>query len=191
MKSNVYEEESGTTFTHRPRGAGESSSFDTEEMMKRVQAAGAPGPEHKALNAFQGNWKAQVTCWMQPGEAPNVSHATSRVSWILGGRFLEEEFHGEMMGKPFTGRLLLGFDNTRKKFKSVWVDDFNTAMHISEGTGENDNKVITLEGRADCAGTGQMDMAMKHVFRVLSPNEHVLEMFNDGRKTMEIKYTRQ
>jgi hypothetical protein len=32
---------------------------------------------------------------------------------------------------------------------------------------------------------------MRQVFRVLSPDKHVLKMFNDGKKTMEITYTRQ
>jgi len=28
------------------------------------------------------------------------------------------------------------------------------------------------------------------IFRVISPDKHVLEMFNDGEKAMEITYTR-
>jgi hypothetical protein len=71
------------------------------------------------------------------------------------------------------------------------MDDMNTAMYRSEGRGESGNKVITLEGRADCPGTGQKDVPMKQVFRVLGPDKHVLEMFNGGNKSMEITYTRQ
>ena len=195
MKTDVYEEKVGTTKSNAQRGGekyGDSQAgFDKEEMMKKMQVAGTPGAAHKALDAFAGNWKAEVKCFMNPEGPANVTHATSKAKWILGGRFLEEEFHGEMMGKPFTGRCLLGYDNTKQKFKSVWVDDVNTAMTTSEGKGENGNKVITLEGKMDCPGTGQKDIAMKQVFRVLSPDKHVLEMSHDGRKTMEITYTRQ
>jgi len=95
------------------------------------------------------------------------------------------------MGKPFTGRCLLGFDNTKQKFKCVWVDDMNTAIFTSEGRGENNNKVITLEGKSDCAATGRKDMPVKQVFRALSRDKHTLEMYNDGNKSMEITYTRQ
>jgi len=195
MKKDVYEGEAGTTTTHRPRGAGDSRSskqgLDKEEMMKKMQAAGTPGAEHKALDAFEGEWKAEVKCWMEPGGTPNVSQATSKARWIFGRRFLEEEFHGEMMGKPFTGRCLLGFDNTKQKFNRVWIDDLNTAIYTSEGRGENGNKIITLEGKASCAATGQKDVPMKQIFRVISQDKHILEMFNDGQKTMEITYTRQ
>ena len=161
------------------------------EMMKIMEAMGTPGPAHKALEHFVGNWKAEVKCWMEPGAAPNVSHATTKAKWILNGHFLEEEFHGEMMGKPFTGRSLMGYDNFKQTFNTVWVSDMQTSMFTSEGKGDNGNKVITLEGMASCAATGRKDMPMKTVFRVLSQDKHVFEMFNDGVRSMEITYTRQ
>jgi hypothetical protein len=71
------------------------------------------------------------------------------------------------------------------------VDDFSTAITTSEGKGENGNKVITLEGQMDCAATGEKDVPIKHVLRLISQDKHVLEMFRDGKKTMEITYTRQ
>jgi len=194
MKKEVYDEGAGTTTRHT-RGQGDAHSRgpapDKEEMMKRMQAAGAPGPGHQALEAFVGNWKAEVTCWMEPDGPPNKSQGTSKTQWIFGKRFLEEEFHGEMMGKSFTGCCLLGFDNTKQKFNCVWIDDMSTGMFTSEGRGENGNKVITLEGKASCAATGQTDVPMKQIFRVISPDKHILEMYNDGRKSMEITYTRQ
>ncbi|MGD0816312.1 MAG: DUF1579 domain-containing protein [Verrucomicrobiota bacterium] len=195
MKTNVYDDVAASTATSRPRGAEKSGStdqdFDQEEIMKKLQAAGTPGAAHKALDAFAGNWKAEVKCWMEQDAQPIVTHGMARTGWILGGRFLEEEFRGEMMGQPFTGRCLLGFDNTQQKFKSVWVDDKNTAMVTSEGTADSGYKVITLEGRSDCPATGQKNISMKQVFRVHNPDEIVLEMFHDGAKRMEITYTRQ
>jgi len=159
--------------------------------MKRVQVAGTPGLAHEALAAFEGNWKAEVKCWTEPGSEPNVSQGTSKAHWIFGRRFLEEEFHGEMMGKPFIGRSLLGFDNTKQRFNCVWIDDMSTSIFTSEGKGENANKVITLEGKASCAATGRKDVPMKQIFRVISSDKHILEMFNDGQKSMEITYSRQ
>ena len=193
MKNGVYETE--TTETGRQQGATRSGTskpgLDKEEMMKKMQAAGTPGPGHNALEALEGNWKAEVQCWMEPGGAAKTSRATAKAKWIFGGRFLEEEFHGEMMGRPFTGRCLLGFDNTKQRYKSIWIDEFSTAIQTSEGKGENGNTVITLEGKADCAATGRRDVPTKQVYRVLSHDKHVLEMFHDGEKTMEITYTRQ
>src|SRR5436190_3107654 len=173
----------------------DKSGAEKQEMMKKMQAAGTPGPAHKALEAFVGNWKAEVKCWHEPGGAPQVSQGTAKTSWILAGHFLEEEFHGEMMGQPFTGRSLLGYDNTKQKFNSVWMSDMQTSIFTSEGRGESGNKVITLEGKADCAATGRKDVPMKQVFRVISPDKHTFEMFDvskgENARTMEITYTRQ
>ena len=132
---------------------------------------------------------------MEPGGQPDVSQATAKISWTMKGRFLEEDFQGEMMGKPFRGRTITGFDNTKQTFNSVWVSDMQTAMFKTEGKGENGNKVITLEGKASCAATGRKDVPMKLVLRVISPDKHTFEMFDGSKgenaKTMEITYTRQ
>jgi len=162
--------------------------------MQKVEAAGTPGPAHKALDALVGDWKAEVKCWMEPGGSPAVSQGRANAGWTLKGRFLEEEFHGEMMGKPFSGKTLLGFDNTKQTFNSVWMSDTQTSMFTSEGRGDNGNKVITLEGKATCAATGRKEIPMKTVLRVISPDKHVLEMYDGSKgnaKTMEITYTRQ
>jgi hypothetical protein len=203
MKHDLQEVEdthSTSTTTGRRRSEDNSGSWktggaDQEEIRRKVEAAAKPGPAHKALDALVGDWKAEVKCWMEPGGSPEVSQATAKTRWTLGGHFLEEEFHGEMMGKPFTGRSLLGYDNTKQTYNSVWVSDVQTSMFTCEGKGESGNKVITLEGKANCPATGRKDIPMKTVFRVISPDKHIFEMFDGSRgenaKTMEITYTRQ
>lgn len=194
MKHEVEEIGPGAT---RERTGGKSagiSEADKQEMQKRMEAAGAPGPAHKALDALAGNWKAEVKCWMEPDGPPNISQGTATAKWTLNGRFLEEEFHGDMMGKPFTGRSLMGYDNIKQTFNTVWVSDMQTSMFCSEGKGDSGNKVITLEGKSSCAATGRKDITIKTVFRIISPDKHVFEMFDSSKanaKTMEITYTRK
>ena len=190
MKTDVYEE--------KPKAQSQSKSNykgsgDKEEIMKKVEAAGTPGPAHKALQALVGDWKAEVKCWMDPAGQPEVTSGTAKADFTFNGRFLEEEFHGKMMGRPFTGKTLLGFDNVKQTFNSVWISDNQTAMFVSEGRGDSGNKVITLKGKTNCPATGRKDIPMKTVLRVISPDQHVLEMFDGSQgnaKTMEITYTR-
>ena len=195
MKHDV-DDAGSTAVLDRPKDkAPQKSGADKEAMMKKMEAAGTPGPSHKALDAFVGDWKAEVKSWCEPGGPPHVSQGTAKSSWALSGRYVEGEFHGEMMGKQFTGRSLLGYDNTKQKFNSVWVSDIQTSMFTSEGKGENGNKVITLEGKADCPATGRKDVPMKQVFRVLGPDKYTFEMFDGSKgdkvRTMEITYTRK
>ena len=194
MKQDVYDQGTAAT-ANRPRGTTTTGSgkpnLSKEEIMQKVQEAGRPGPSHKALEDFVGNWSAEVKCWMDPAAEPNVSKGSAKVQWAFDGRFLEEEFRGDMMGQPFTGRLLLGYDNTKQKFVSSWVDSLHTSISRSEGRGEGGNKVITLEGKMDCPATGQRDIPVKDVIKVQSHDRHTFEMYNNGQKTMEIVYTRQ
>jgi hypothetical protein len=190
MKEDVY----GTAVADRPRqnkSPGQPSEAEQQEMMRKMEEAGRPGPGHKALEPLVGNWNAEVKCWHDPAGQATVSRGRAQVKWTLNGRFLEEEFQGEMMGKPFRGCSLMGFDNTKQTFNTVWVSDMQTAMFCSEGRGESGNKVITLEGKANCPATGRKDVVMKTVFRLLSQDKHIFEMYDGNNKTMEITYTRQ
>jgi len=192
MKTDVYEEKPRTQSDYK--SGSSNQEFDQAEIMKKVEAAGTPGPAHKALQALVGDWKAEVKCWMDPAGSPEITQGTAKAKLAFNGRFLEEEFHGQMMGKPFTGKTLLGFDNTKQTFNSVWLSDTQTSIFTSEGKGDNGYKVITLEGKANCPATGRRDIPMKTVLRVLNPDKHVFEMFDGSKanaKTMEITYSRQ
>ena len=189
-----YEVQDGTaaTATDRRRTEEKFGGQDKEEMMKKMEAAGTPGPAHKALDALVGNWKAEVKCWQEPGGQPNVSQGSAQTKWILNGRFLEEEFRGEMMGKPFTGKSLMGYDNTKQTFSTVWVSDMGTSTFYSGGKSDSGYKTITLEGKATCAATGEKDVPMKTVFRFISPDKHIFEMYDkQNAKIMEITYTKK
>jgi hypothetical protein len=164
------------------------------EMMKKAEISGTPGAAHKALEPLVGNWNAEVKCWMDPAAEPMVTKGTAKATWILDGRFVQEEFSGEFMGKPFKGISLTGYDNTKQKYNNVWIDDMHTALFTSEGAAESGNKVFTLEGKMDCPMTGEKDVTMKQVIRVVSRDKHVLEMYDSRKpdvKSMEITYTRK
>lgn len=191
MSTATYEQKT----KDRPQSGHAKPDADQEEMMKKMAAAGAPGPAHKALEALVGHWKAEVKCWMDKGGSPEVTQATAEVKPLFNGRFIEEEFHGQMMGKLFTGRLILGFDNTKQTYNSVWFSDMGTSIFISEGKTESGNKVISLEGKSSCPASGRTDIPMKSVYRLSSPSQHVFEMYDGSKgeyvKSMEIVYTRQ
>jgi hypothetical protein len=165
------------------------------EMMKKVEAAGAPGEPHKTLEPLIGEWTAEVKSWMAPGAPPVETKGTAKSEWAMNGRFVREEFHGEMMGKPFNGMSLTGYDNLKKRYNSLWVDDMSTAIFTSEGSSEGGAKVITFNSKMDCPITGEKDMPVKQVLRIISRDKHVFEMHDprkgENSKTMEITYTRK
>jgi len=167
----------------------------TEEMMKKMEAAGTPGTAHKALEPLVGAWNAEVKMWMAPDAPPTITKATAQSTWAMNGRFVQQEFNGEFLGKPFRGLSFTGYDNTKKQYNSVWIDDMNTAMHTFEGKADDGGKVVTLEGKYDCPLTGEKDKVSKEVYRIISRDKHIFEMHDPSKgpnsKTMEITYTRK
>ena len=166
-----------------------------QEMMKKAEAACTPGVAHEALEPLVGDWNVEVKTWMAPDAPPAVSRGTAKSTWVLKGRFVQQEFNGEFMGQPFHGLSFTGFDNVRQKYRSVWIDDMSTTMVVSEGDADGDGKVITLGGTYACAMTGEKDKATTQTYRILSPDKHTFEMHDPARgensKVMEITYIRR
>lgn len=175
--------------------AAAGADMDPAAMMKKMAAAGQPGAGHKALEPLVGEWNAEVKSYMSPTGEPMVTKGTSKAEWFMNGRFVREEFSGEMMGKPFRGVSVTGYDNLKGKYNTAWIDDMSTSIHTSLGTVSEDGKVITFEGRMDCPMTEEKDMPVRQVLRILSPDKHVFEMHDPRKgadsKTMEITYTRK
>jgi hypothetical protein len=179
-------------------GAGISqtkpSQQDQQKAMEAVmQKAMAVTENHALLTHFVGKWTGVATTWQMPGAQPMKSAATSEMTSILGGRFIMERFMGSMMNMPFEGLRVAGYDNMQKKFVTFWIDNNSTAFFLFSGTYDAAKKTFTdLSKWSDGMG-GMMDVRM--VTRVVSPDEHIQEMYmtmpgGKEYKGMEIDYKR-
>src|SRR5687767_590622 len=93
-----------------------------------AQEATKPGPEHERLKQLEGTW--DVT--MKFGEDETKGQVVYRMQ--LGGLWLVADFEGEFApGQKFTGKGLDGYDATKKKYVSVWVDSMSGSPIVSEG----------------------------------------------------------
>jgi len=160
------------------------------EMMKAMM----PGPHHEHLKKFAGTWHLQ-TKMMVPGAPPTESKATSRAELILGGRYIREELSGSVMGMPFEGFGLTGYDNQKEVYQSVWVDNMSTTMMVMTGTCDESGKVFTYQTEYTDPMTGQL-ARMRGVLTFVNDQKYVYAMYQVGAdgedtKTMEIVYTRQ
>ncbi len=118
---------------------------EMQQMMAEYEKLAQPGPEHKWLMDEAGNWTAAVKWWMEPGKPPMESQGGAEVRSVLGGRFVQEHFTGTMMGKPFEGFGLVGYDNLKKKFVMTWADSMGTGIVYAEGTGDQKQRTFTGE----------------------------------------------
>jgi hypothetical protein len=168
-----------------------------EEMMKRWQESMTPGAPHKMLEQSVGTWDAEVKMWMKgPTGEPMISKGTSEQKMILGGRYLQQDFTGEMMGQQFIGVGLTGYDNFKKKYVSFWIDNMSTGMSTMDGVLDKDGKSCTMWGKMDDPSTGQKDKKVKYVTRFVDKDTQVFETydvtsFGDKKPIMVITYTRK
>ncbi|HRI38987.1 MAG TPA: DUF1579 domain-containing protein [Nitrospira sp.] len=167
---------------------------DPLAMMELWKQAAMPGEPHKLFATLVGSWTTTTKEWMEPGKPPMESTGTAESKMMMEGRFLHQEFHGQMMGQPFTGMSIDAYDNIRKKYITVWVDTRGTSVFIMEGTASVDGKIITLRGSHAEPGGGTM--THRAIWTIIDADHQLVEMYSSHHgqketKLMEITYTRK
>ena len=152
--TSVKEESKKETLTSAP--------LDSATMMKNWETYMTPSDAHKIMAAWNGNWNGDVTMWQAPDAPAQTSKSTTVNKMILGGRYQEAIHTGNMMGMPFEGRSMMGYDNAKKVFTNTWVDNMGTGTMIMEGPWDETSKTITLTGTGVDPTTGK-DMAEKEI----------------------------
>lgn len=169
-------------------------STDKAAMMEIYQKLGTPGEPHELLARMAGSWKTRTRSWMAPGTPPIDSEGSSEQKMILDGRFLYQEFTGDMMGAPFVGIGISGFDNHKQKFVSTWMDSMATGIFVFEGNADKDGRSIIQRCSTDDPIRGPI--TWQSVTRLVDDNTHQFEMYiidqnGHEEKMMEISYIRR
>ncbi|HLM53814.1 MAG TPA: DUF1579 domain-containing protein [Pseudoxanthomonas sp.] len=176
------------------REPGSQAPFDEQAMMAAYQKAGAPGPEHARLAKMAGSYDLVVRSWQAPGAPPTTETGTTVRRMSLGGRVMVEETSARMMGQPFSGVGMHGYDNVSGKHWATWNDSMSTGVMLSEGTCDAQgactytgswNDPIT-KGKVTARMTSRWTGADTEVFEMHGPGPDGKEM-----KMMEITYTRR
>lgn len=173
-----------------PCFAQEQSAAQMEMMEKLSQ----PSENHELLKEFVGTWTADVKMWMDPNAPPVVSKGQASFKLIFEGRFLYGDFLGEFMGMPFKGINIMGYDNAKKEFFSIWLDNSTTGLLSSTGTYDRGTKKYHFRAEMFDPVSGQT-MEMREEAYFASKDEYISVTYakpKDGKefKNMEMKYTR-
>ncbi len=130
--------------TPAPAPTAVERTYTPEEEMAAWMAVASPGPEHARMAAESGDWSVAATAWMSPGAPPEKSVGTARMKMILDGRYQVMEYDSTMMGQPFRGMGVTGYDNFTKRYVGSWCDSMGTMMMLSEGGYDAAGKVLTM-----------------------------------------------
>ncbi len=111
---------------------------------------------------------------------------------MLGGRVMVEKVTSEMMGQPFEGFGMMGFDNVGGKYWGTWNDNMTTGVMSSTGTCRNSK--CEFRSTAYDPVTGKLMTARMTSEHAADREVHAMYSAGpDGKefKTMELVYTRR
>jgi hypothetical protein len=165
-----------------------------DQEMEVYKKLGTPGAPHKLLASMAGTWTARTKSWMGPDTPAMEWMGSSEQKMLLGGRYLQQEFSGEMMGSPYSGIGFTGYDNHTKKYVSTWMDSMSTGIMVFEGTAGADGRTITQTARFDDPVRGPVQW--RSVTKMVDDKTMLFEMYITGKsgkeeKMMEITYARK
>lgn len=167
-----------------------------QDMMKKAEAAATPGAPHKMLADLAGQWTTTTKMWMSPNGKPEESTGKSTLKTILGGRWLQQDFKSQVMGKPFEGMGLTGYDNVTGKYETMWFDTMSTGVMKGSGVYEAGSKTLKDSGSYSCPMT-RKERNYRAEMKIIDKNNFVYSSYGTALdetgpeyKTMEITYKR-
>lgn len=162
-------------------------------------ALGTPGPHHEHLKEWEGAWKLSMKFDTGEGGEWQESEMSSKGEVIMDGRYLLEKVSGEFemapgQKVPFEGLSIMGYDNFKKEYFSIWLDSMSTACFIERGQMTGDDELTLIGDNLD-AHSGKI-VKTKSVVTIIDEDTRKLEMFmpdssGEHTKSMEITYTRK
>ena len=167
---------------------------EQKAMMEAMQAAGTPGETHATLAKMAGDYDLVIRSWHEPGGEPTTETGKATRTMVLGGRVMVEDVTSSMMGQPFTGHGMHGYDNVSGKHWSTWNDSMSTGLMVSEGDCDAQgactftgtwNDPLT-KGKVTARMTTKWTDAKTQVFEMYAPGPDGAEF-----RMMDITYTRK
>jgi len=135
-----------------------------------------PGPEHEILKRDVGVWDATIEM-AAPGMPPTTMIGVE-TSTLMAGRWLVTEWESDMMGQPFEGHGITGWDPAKGAYVGVWADSMNTELSYSEST--FDPETNTLTGWMEMPDPMGGKTRAKTVEEWPDENSRVIKIYPDG-----------
>ncbi|MEJ2085740.1 MAG: DUF1579 domain-containing protein [Acidobacteriota bacterium] len=143
-RAQLSEEEPEQSATEAPSTESESEAPDLDEL----ESFSIPGEPHELLATTVGSWDVTIRIWSDPdpeAEPASETEGTAVGRWILGERFVETLYEGEVLGRPFEGLKIEGFEKAIEKYVSTWRDNLGTYTLVFKGECEESCRERTMD----------------------------------------------
>lgn len=153
-----------------------------------------PSSVHTLLSQYTGDFKMEIT--MNTGEdlKPSVVIVDSENKMLLGDRFLEMSQKGIMMGMVYEAKMILGFNNTDKKFALTTMTNMGTGTLSMFGDWDASSNSATLFGEVTNP-VSKNSIQVKQIVSYIDKDTILIESFDKEvdsleKKTIEYKLIR-
>lgn len=85
--------------------------IDQQAMMEVWKKLATPGEPHKLFASLAGSWTTTAREWMEPGKPPTESTGTAEMKMLLDGRFLYQEYNGQITREKPAHTLAVMYDS--------------------------------------------------------------------------------
>lgn len=159
---------------------------DSATVAKAWADYATPSKGHEMLAKDSGTWDAELTFWSPDNPQEMKSTATVTYKMIMGGRYQEGTYSGDMFGMPFEGKGMVAYDNATEEFVSTWIDNMGTGMMVTKGKYDEATKTSTFYGEMVDPVTKKAKK-IKEVITYIDDNNQKMEMFDVSEDGKEFK----
>jgi uncharacterized protein DUF1579 len=140
-------------------------AIDDLRFAVATEQVGAQTPttsaEHAELMKLTGDYDRTVKFVGQTGAMAAPSSGTCTISVVLGGRFLMEESHDVVFGKPVDGLRIYGYNDATKQYEMARMYTMSNAITMMTGTSSEGGKTIDYAGDSGSGGMGSAALHAK------------------------------
>lgn len=166
-----------------------------KRIVENMQERSKPSEKENIhiLTSLAGDWFYTITVWAASDDAAKRYKATGKIKneMVLGDRFLsgtfidDRNFGGHQVAVK--GQSLIGYDNDKKSFTSVWVDSLSTGMMIGKGNYDAKEKVLNETGRFTDPLDGT-EKTFRSELKLTDAENHKRTIFITDKAGKESKY---
>ncbi len=132
---------------------------ETAQMGGQGAAPGPSDAEHASLAKLAGEYDRVIKFVGQTGANAAPSSGTSKFSVVLGGRFILEESHDTVFGRPVGGLRIYGYNDATKQYEMARMYTMSNGITMLKGASSDGGKTIDFGGEAGTpSGTGKMPL---------------------------------
>ena len=148
MPSSAAAQEDGTG-TQSTAGDEEKTGEEETPDLDEMESYAVPGEPHDLLATTVGSWDVTIRIWSDPEPEAEPASETEGIAvgrWILGERFVETVYEGEVLDRPFEALKIEGYDKAIEKYVSTWRDNLGTYTLVFKGDCEDSCSERTMDG---------------------------------------------